>query len=169
MVQMASKSYIKRNLKSLKRKYDISKTPADKSYFSKLAIIELCGWIEVSIDEMLEKHGKKLLAKNFKKYTDKIDRNYGFTKKGHLDPLIIHLIGLRGYERLMKSCDKIIIQKLSSELGTLSTNRNALAHTYIKAFTNTYDSPQKTLSTLESVADGLEHLDAKLTELRKKL
>ena len=166
---MASKSYIKRNLKSLVHKYENSTTLTEKSYFSKLAIIELCGWIEVSMDEMLEKHGKKLLSKNFSIYKEKLDQTYGFTKKRHLDPLIIHLIGLRGYERLMKSCDEIIMQKRSSDLGTLKTKRDDLAHAYIKAFTNTYDSPQKTLSTFHSIANGLDHLDDKLTDLRKHL
>lgn len=138
---MASKYYIKTNLKSLNHKYNRSKTRADPAYYSKLAIIELCGWIEISIDEMLEKHGKILSNKNLSDFKGQIKKVYGFSPEKHLKPLIIHLIGFIGYERLMKSCDKNKMDRLFYHLKELSKKRNDLAHTYIKGFTSTYDSP----------------------------
>ena len=45
--------------------------------------------------------------------------------------------------------------------------RNKLAHTYIKGFATTIESPQLILNRFEQVADGLDHLEEKLSILAK--
>lgn len=84
---MASKYYIKTNLKSLNHKYNRSKTRADPAYYSKLAIIELCGWIEISIDEMLEKHGKILSNKNLSDFKGQIKKDLWFFARKTLETI----------------------------------------------------------------------------------
>lgn len=71
--------------------------------------------------------------------------------------------------RFLESCDKNKMDRLFYHLKELSKKRNDLAHTYIKGFTSTYDSPEFILIAFEEVAAGLEHLDAKLAELSNDL
>lgn len=168
---MVSRYYITRNLKSLNQMYSRSKTQAEPLYFSKLAIIELCGWIEVSIDKIFETCSPKLVRASChqKNITDRINRTYGFSQKKHLQPLINTLIGYNGLEKLETSCDLRLLEALNRNLNELSNMRNMLAHTYIKGFTITVESPQLKLRRLDHVANGLDHLEEKIGELSDKL
>lgn len=168
---MVSRYYITRNLKSLNQKYRRAKTQAEPLYYSKLAIIELCGWIETSIDEIFGTCSPGLVnePRYLKKVTEKLDKTYGFSEKKHLQPLIISLVGYNGLQKIEASCDATKFGNLNRNLNELTTMRNNLAHTYIKGFATTIDSPQLTLIRLNLVAEGLDHLEGKISELSGKL
>lgn len=168
---MVSNNYIKRNLKSLKSKYDRSKTQAEPYYYSKLAIIELCGWIEISLDEIYISHSKKFIKNDTfcKKINDRIGNTHGFHQNKHLYPLLVSIIGYHGLEKLENLCDTGRLGNLTRNLNELTIIRNKLAHTYIKGFMTTIDSPQVTYRRFEELEDGLKHLDEKLTELKRTL
>ena len=50
---MIARSYILTNLKTLDRKYNRATSTRDSLFYSKLAILELCGWIEESMDDIV--------------------------------------------------------------------------------------------------------------------
>ncbi|MEM1365806.1 MAG: hypothetical protein AAGH82_08665, partial [Pseudomonadota bacterium] len=133
---MVSKYYIERNIRSLSQKYNQSKTQAEPIYYAKLAVIELCGWIEVSIDEIVEKAAVGFQANSHhrKQFVASIEGVYGFHEKKHLRPLIRQLIGARGLDSLEHGCDTPTLSKLYRHLNELSEIRNRLAHTYITGF-----------------------------------
>ena len=58
---MIAYSYIENNLDQLDKRYVKSKTSRDASYYSKLAILELCGWIEMSIDDCIVRSANRIL------------------------------------------------------------------------------------------------------------
>ncbi len=164
---MVSRSYIARNLRSLNEKYLRSKTQAEPFYYAKLAIIELCGWIETSIDEILESRAPKLVNQNdhLSQFAGRVKNTSGFTGKRHMEPLIVALVGYHGLEKLEASSDPSLLGALHRNLNELSGMRNRLAHTYIKDFTVTIESPQLILDRFNKIADGLDHLEEKLDSL----
>jgi hypothetical protein len=168
---MVSRSYIARNLRSLNRKYLRSKTQAEPLYYSKLAIIELCGWIETSVDEIFVTCAPKHVneTRYLQQFSVKLQNTYGFSEKKHLKPLIITLVGMNGLEKLEASCDPRFLGALLRNLNELTAMRNSLAHTYIKGFAITIESPQLILRRLDQVADGLDHLEEKLNLLSNNL
>jgi hypothetical protein len=165
---MLAKTYIRKNLVTLNGKFNRSQTLLEPMIYAKLAIIELCGWIEISIDEIIEKHRDSYLNSNthITKITKNIENNYGFHSTKHLKKLLADLVGYHGIEELEAMCNQSKIQNLYRELNELTTIRNSLAHTYIKGQTNQIDAPSKTISRFYNIHDGFKEIDAKLTLLR---
>lgn len=161
---MISYSYIRNNVRSINSRYVKSKTTQDASYYSKLAILELCGWIEISLDEALLNTGNRILKnpKSKKFLEEKIRRIYGFDYENHLTTMIVSLIGISGFERVEKSIDIAVLVNFKSELSILKERRNSLAHTYTRGATVHYDAPSITLARFERVAAGIKAYDTAL-------
>lgn len=164
---MTSKYYITRNLKSLNQKYLRSKTQAEPLYYSKLAIIEICGWIESSLDELFYNYSSSALESSnyINKMHNRIKETYGFSQNKHLKPLVVSVVGYSGLEKLESSCDQSLLGGLYRNLDELTKMRNELAHTYIKGFAVTIESPQLILRRLDHVANGLDELERKLAAM----
>ena len=102
--------------------------------FSKLAVLELCGWLEQTIDRILYHYVNVTISNRQLRNTIKeqvIDTVYGFKYAKELKPLfmkilgaarfnhILRVLGRKGQDEILLSC----IQKLNRE-------RNVAAHTY---------------------------------------
>ena len=77
---MVKKTTIRENIKQLCKLYNNAPTPKYELYYAKLAIIELCGWIEESQDDIVRRCAKKNLKEiaNIKTVESTIKTNYGF-------------------------------------------------------------------------------------------
>lgn len=161
---MIAYSYIRRNLRSLDYRYQHAKTTRDANYHSKLAILELCGWLETAIDEAVLRTGSRILrssaAQDF--LAEKVKRTYGFEYERHLKSLIVALVGISGFERIEKSMDIGVLLNFKSELEALKIRRNSLAHTYTKGATVFYDAPSITLARLSNCEAGIREYDTRL-------
>ena len=58
---MIAISYIDKTLKELDKLYNQSTSQKKAIYFSKLALIELCGWIEETLDDIILRHSYRHL------------------------------------------------------------------------------------------------------------
>lgn len=165
---MIAKSYIESTLKELDKLYNHASSQKKAIYFSKLAIIELCGWIEETVDEIVHRHSNRHLKNidNRKYCLDKIIKNnYGFQYLQNIRPMLINLIGLIGVEKLENELEKTAqITLLKNNLGNLKFSRNEAAHTHLKGITRTYNAPSRTIGDFNRIYLVLEKLD---TELRK--
>lgn len=162
---MISKSYIQQTLNELDKLYAESTSQKKTIYFSKLALIELCGWVEVTIDDMLLRCAKrKLKEKSFvENYEGLIDKNYGFQYLTNVRPLLIELLGLVGVEKIEKKLEKKAhITLLKTSLGNIKTSRNEAAHTYIKGVTRKFNAPSLTIGDFGRISNALEILDSEL-------
>lgn len=161
---MISHSYIKNNLAYLDRVYRNTHSTTEASYCSKLAILELCGWIELSMDDIVLRGCVRALKheKHRKSMREKVQRNYGFEYQKHFVSLITSLVGFHGYETLEKSIPATVSVSFKSELGNLKDRRNSLAHTYFRGVTPHYDAPSITISRYNNVAKGLNAYDKAL-------
>jgi hypothetical protein len=151
---MIAKSYIESNLKEIDRLYNNTTSLKKTNYYSKLAILELCGWIEITMDEIVLTYAKKKLkhVDNKKFVKERVKKNYGFDYNNNLKPLFYIIIGIVHYEKIEKKLErhgKITI--LKSTLDNLKTSRNNAAHTYSKGTTTTFDAPSLILNEYNKI------------------
>ena len=165
---MIAKSYIESTLRELDKLYNNASSQKKAIYFSKLAVIELCGWIEETIDEIILRHcNRKLKNHENKEYCKNkiIKTTYGFQYLQNVRPMLINLIGLIGVEKLENELEKTAqITLLKNNLGNLKVSRNEAAHTHLKGVTRTYNAPSRTIGDFNRIFTILEKLDS---ELRK--
>lgn len=166
---MIAVSYIDNTLKELDKLYNKSSSQKKAIYFSKLALIELCGWIEETLDDIILRHSHRHLREpDNKKYcSDEIvNPNYGFQYKRNVRPMLISLIGLIEVESLEKELEKTgQITALKGHLGNIRDSRNLAAHTHLKGITRNFNAPSRTIGDFNRIKPILEKIDQ---ELRKK-
>lgn len=165
---MLPKQPIKDLLDELKTLYDSTTDTNHKVYYSKLALMELCGWIELCIDEILENYidTKLSLATNLNlAKTIYVKQTYGFEYDKNLRPLLIKIIGLINVEKVEDLLDFEggTFTLLKSQLNNLVSLRNAAAHTTIVGVTHTYQAPHSMLINLNNIYNHLSKLELTLS------
>lgn len=165
---MVAKTYIAANLQQIERLYNSSKSVQKSLFYSKLAVIELCGWIEMSMDDIvLRLASRRLRQPDHRKYVEKevVRRTFGFDYERHFLPMIETIIGRHGIEEMNTRVDNGLILPLVGALSALKTERDKLAHQYIKGITLTIDAPSVTNARFPIVLAGLKNIEVVL--LRK--
>lgn len=158
---MIAYGYIRSNLSAISSRYTRAKLPKESEFLSKLAILELCGWIEVSIDDLMDRYSKRIIkdSANLRKIAEKVKKTSGFGYENNFAPLIVEIIGRAGLERIERSIDPNVLAPFISELNSLKVKRNSLAHTYTRGATQHYDAPSVTISSFQIIAAGLKAYD----------
>jgi len=157
---MIVKTSIYTNLCSLDKKFSKAHGK-DSLLYSKLAIMELCGWIEESMDDVVRRCAKNLRNPDNSKFVENeiIKRNFGFKYKYHFKNMLTRVIGLINFERIERKVDSKKRTKLEATLSTLYETRNQQAHTHIKGTTLTINAPSITKAQFSDVYDGLIEFD----------
>jgi len=159
---MISRADIQQNLTEINNLYQKSTNSKEALYYSKLALIELCGWIEESIDELIfECANRNLVVSNNLDFVEKdiVGLTYGFEYNKHFRAMLMRIIGIINLEKLEQKVDPIKFHIMKSALGTLAISRNKAAHKYIHGTTTSIDAPSATSGHFQHVYDGLEDLD----------
>jgi hypothetical protein len=105
---MQPKAPIENSLQELQRLYDSAVDASHKTYYSKLALLELCGWLEDNFDDILLTFcSSRISAKANQEYLSKtiIDRTHGCSYADHFRHMLIRVIGLINTEKLESSLD----------------------------------------------------------------
>lgn len=160
---MIARSYITANLKIMESKYRGSKTQKESLFYSKLAILELCGWIEESMDDVVIRCARRhVKSKRNMDYVmnDIVRRTFGFEYDRHFRRMLIQLLGLINVEKLERRVDPVKRDRLKATLATLKSARDSEAHTHIKGVTRRINAPSVTLSQLPAVYDGLREYES---------
>lgn len=155
---MFIKKHILNTLKRLDLRYNqalLTPNPQESVYFSKLAILEYCGWIEESFDLIVRRSVKgQLKTIEFRQMLEcsVIGNTCGFQYKKHFRPMLSRAVGLRRMEILEKYLkDKGQLELLVSELESVKTHRDNAAHTWINGATRTYPAPSYIKSSFEII------------------
>ena len=158
---MIAYKYIERNLRELDKRFTCRSSTKDMNFASKLAILELCGWIEQSMDDCILRASVRVLRKanNRTLIESGVKRHHGFEFERNFKPMIINLIGVWGFEKISGSIDSAVELKFINELNELKSKRNSLAHTYTKGVPQHYDAPSVTIERLAHVSAGLKAYD----------
>lgn len=159
---MIAKSYILASLKFLDAKYRKTSSSKESLFYSKLAVLEFCGWIEESMDDIVLRCGRRHIKpgpdrKQLEK--DIIDRTYGFDYEKHFRKMLIQTIGLINIQRLESRVDQVKKTLFISTLSSLKTMRDSEAHTHIKGATKKINAPSVTLSQFPAIYEGLIEYD----------
>jgi len=165
---MIARSYIENNLKQLDRLYNNSRTQKKELYYSKLAMLELCGWTEETMDDIVQKCANRVLKIRANKLFIKnkvIKPTYGFEYEKHFKKMLISVIGLMYTEKIESKVDPLKYARLTSALGSLKTARNSEAHTHLKGVTRSVDAPSVTMRNFKYVYEGLKDYENKLKDL----
>ena len=100
---MKAKQPIEDLLTELQNLYDNPSDTVHKDYYSKLALLELCGWLELTQDEIIKNYSETKLTEQINKDEIQelvIGKTYGCDYKNHFRPMLIKLIGFRQTEIL---------------------------------------------------------------------
>ena len=166
---MVDKTAIVEILDELNDKYnETSNGSRDPLYYSKLALMELCGWIEVTMDEMMLDCARKCLGDSSNvSYMEKaIKRNYGFTYQDHFRDMLLRIVGLVNVERVERKLDPLKFELLKSSLGTLKTERDRAAHAHVEHVMTTLSAPSSMVVHLAHVYDGLKEIEGCVVSLQ---
>ncbi|MEJ5316671.1 MAG: hypothetical protein WHS63_06665, partial [Tenuifilum sp.] len=133
-----------------------------------LAIIELCGWIELTMDNIVERFANKhLKTQPFKESFKSLKmNNYGFDYKKNFRRMLSQTVGLHNTEKLETKLNKSgQIDILDAILKNLKKLRDDAAHTYIDA-TKTYQAPSATKAQLEQIYPILKEFSKEVNKLK---
>lgn len=103
---------------------------------SKLATLELCGWIEHRLDTLVQAVGSRVGLDPAWVERNVVKDNHGFTYNDHLRKMLVKLVGefaVNHLEGTMETASPGVLEQLKGALTTLWTSRGVLAHTHSAA------------------------------------
>lgn len=163
---MVVKKNILATIKKINSLYNLAPT-AEAIYYSKLAIIELCGWIEEAMDSIAESFvNREISSRQYLDIFNNIkNNNYGFQYNSNFRKMMIQVIGLSNMEKIEERMERTgQITLLSTELNNLKSIRNSAAHTHIGA-TTTFQAPSVTKAQLERIFPILRGFQREISSL----
>lgn len=133
---------------------------------SKMAVIEVCGWIEGKFDEIiLDAQGKCIKDESWTN-SNVIDRNHGFNYNEHFRSMLSKLVGEATVRRIEEDMEQLHpgdMDDLKSILGSLWKRRCSYAHADIAANVatqQTFDAPSWAINQHKRVAKIVGRLEA---------
>lgn len=138
------------------------------SYLSKFATLELCGWLETRIDEMMEKVGEQYGLEVTWVKSNVTKRISGFTYPDHIRKMLVSIVGevgLRKVESALEGEFPGALQFLTSELAILTKARNHFAHTDSAVPLPqqvSLDGPSVSINRYQVLAPAIDKFQAKL-------
>ncbi len=165
---MIGKTSILQNLKDLEALYNKSSSYKKALFYSKLAILELCGWIEESMDEIVRRcANRNMRDKQNRSFveTNIIKRVHGFDYDSNFRPMLMQVVGLIALEKVEKRVDQRKLQLFQAALNTLKVHRNIEAHSHIKGTAKRLDAPSMTKRSFADVYAGLKNFEDELKRL----
>lgn len=166
---MISNTVILQTIANLDKLYQKNHGAIEGLYFAKLAILEVCGWIEESMDSIVLSYTNRHLteSRNIDYTRDTIvERISSFDYNKHFRLMLMRVIGIILLERLERSLDTAKLSKMKGSLGILKAHRDEQAHTHIKGRTVHIDAPSVTARHFQNVHDGLTHIESLLHQIK---
>ena len=137
--------------------------------YAKLVIVEVGGWVEMSMDDLVERAGNNLNTSTNITYLEKeiIKKNYGFDYDRNFRQMLMKVIGLVRLEKLELRLDTAKFTKMKAALELLKKARNSVAHTYVKNPSGgaTIAAPTVSISYFHDIYDGLKDIEANMKRL----
>ena len=159
---MIGQSSITGSLKAINRSYGKAVSQRDSLFFSKLAILELCGWIEESMDDIVLRCAMRhLKVPGNRNYCKKefVQRTYGFEYHKNFRFMLVRLLGLVNVEYIEARVNQTKQAAMIAALSALTTQRNVEAHTHVKGTTRHINAPSVTLAQFQPLYNGLKEFD----------
>lgn len=159
---------IQTNLVHLDKEYTSTTNLTMNVLYSKLAVIEFCGWIEVSIDALAKDYlNSTILDSSLKgKVESFIDGQYGFDYNHNVLPIICSAIGASNWENIIDVCPVKDFSNFLTILGNYKKMRNSAAHTNVGvSVTMTYSSPSIVLNDYKIIRPAIQFFEKEIAKL----
>jgi hypothetical protein len=164
---MINKKYIQRNLIELDKHFQKHRSIKDDFYYSKLALLETCGWIEDSMDciirDCLNRHLKS--DQNIQFIEDMIENTHSF-QYSNFRKMLVNLLGIINVEKLEILVDNTVFIPMQGSLGLLKSHRDPHAHSYVKGTLPYIKSPSWTKQQFIHVYKGLKNIEYSIRQLK---
>lgn len=163
-----AKTKILKTIEELDRLYNSSSNPSLKMYYSKLALLELCGWLEQAMDDIILSCAKRCLRQtiHISHIESEVKKNSAFDYEINFRSLLIKVIGLMNFEKLEMQVSPTSLTVLKPKLNSLKPLRNSHAHTHIKGCTMTLNAPSVTKGDFLIIFNALKDYEKTLKNLR---
>lgn len=135
---------------------------------SKLGVLELCGWIETSVDIMLYEYvSSHVIDNDCKKGIEKIiNKNYGFHYDKNMFPLFCSVLGINNLENILDVISPTDFFNLKSITEIYTTERNKAAHTDTPiGTTRSYKAPSNVLNDFNLIKPAIQTLENQIQRL----
>ena len=169
---MVTKEYILKTIERLDRKYNTALEATgvqdDAKFYAKLALLEYCGWLEETFDDVVRNSIRgQLTTQPFQQMFDAIILNTsGFQYQKHFRPMLVRAIGIVSVEKLeLQISQNGELDILKSQLEAVLYSRNDAAHTWIQDTTLTYPAPSLIKNRLETVFPIMQLIDGEISNL----
>jgi len=163
---MIDKTNIENTIKDLDIKYNNkSSTNNEILLFSKLAVMEFCGWIEQSFDQILTNYlnNKNIGTKHIDYANTIIDSVHGFGYDT-VRNLFLNILGIKNIETIENSIGSDLVQ-LKPKLNDWLKKRHSAAHTYVSGTQQNYPAPSEVLNNLNILFPIMQKLETEVNRL----
>lgn len=136
--------------------------------YSKLAVLELSGWIEVSFDTLCQDYvnRKIVLADNQNKIMQIVKKHYGYSYESNIYPMMCSVLGIDNWENVLDSFPIADYINLKSILGTYKTLRDPAAHTNtVAGVTPTFRAPSTVMVDFNQIKLAFQYLERSINAL----
>lgn len=157
---MLKKEIVYKTLNLLSRRFDRVQcsrtryTMTELECICKMAILELGGWIECTMDEILKDyvHRKILDVAEASKIEREIDKVFGFSYERNFSPLVERIIGVENFYKIKSALSaKGKWDPFVADLDALWRVRGRAAHTNFNGVAKNYDAPTTTIGRLQTI------------------
>lgn len=164
---MIDQTKILQTLQRLDREFnkDIS-DPEMPIFFSKLAVMEFCGWIEMSYDIILQEYvDSHIVDQDYRNIIHGfIKKNHGFAYESNTFQTFAIVLGANTWENILDVMSDKEKVDFKNTLGEYSKERNNAAHTHIAGTTSTYKAPSEVIKAFHLFLPAIQKIE---TEVRK--
>lgn len=138
---------------------------------SKLAVLELCGWIECELDRLVfSAQTGRLDDLNWVR-SNITEKTHGFTYADHFRPMLVRLVGevfVRRIEATMEANHPGELDRLKSSLGQLWKQRCGFAHADVTANVaaqQKFDAPSWSINQHRVISRILQNYENCMTDV----
>ena len=142
-------------------------------FYAKLYIIEMCGWIEHSLDEILVAgylDRYKIASLEIKR--EWVDKNYSFDYDSY-KRMNMNVVGIKAFLVVQSALERKLdsgktfpsFSEFKGALAILQKTRNKIAHTSVNGVTTSINAPSLLKSDFEKVYIGLKILENEISKL----
>jgi len=159
---MISNLTILKNLVRIDRLYSAASSPIETLLYAKIGIIELCGWVEETMDAIvIGVSQRSLTTQAHRDYIEKqiVKKTYGFEYEAHFRKMLMGVIGLKGVQDMEAHVNRAFFDPMCGTLNAIKPNRNSHSHTYLKGATMAIDAPSVTIKHCQVIFAGLKDID----------
>lgn len=136
--------------------------------YSKLAVLEFSGWIEVSFDSLCSDYINNHIVNidNQKRIGKIINHNYGFTYDQNVFPMMCSVLGINNWENILDAFPPTDLLNLKAVLSNYKTERDRAAHNNtVPGVTPAYLSPSLVIADYNRMKPAIQFMEMSIQAL----